>query len=244
MKNGALFEIYPTIQGEGIYIGEKQIFIRFAGCNLRCKACDTPFSLTIPRFCKIRDDTNSRELPNPLSVDQVVSVIKEINPVCRSISLTGGEPLLQVDYLERLLPTLKGEGFKVYVDTNGTIPKALSTIIRWVDIIAADIKLMSVTGLPYFWEEHKEFLKLANKKEVFVKVVVSNNTPDEEIRTAASLIKSINQDIPLVLQPIAKMGDFDNSPSLEKLFHLQDICACQISNVRIIPQIHKIVGWE
>ncbi|MDI6703266.1 MAG: 7-carboxy-7-deazaguanine synthase QueE [bacterium] len=244
MRKANLLEIYLAIQGEGIYVGEKQIFIRFAGCNLRCKTCDTPFSLTIPKVCKIKNDTNFTELPNPLTVHQVVSVVKGINPVCYSISLTGGEPLLQVDYLEKLLPVLKSEGFEIYLDTNGTISKALSTIISWIDIIAMDIKLRSVTGLPYFWKEHKGFLKLANKKEVFVKIVVSNNTLDEEIGEASSLIKSINQDIPLVLQPIAKIGSYDNSPSLQKLLHFRDIAARQIPNIRIIPQIHKIAGWE
>ena len=78
-------EIFKSIQGEGIYAGRKQVFIRFYGCNLGCRYCDTqPLTFT------------EMDLEEVLST---ISVFKNYH----SISLTGGEPLQQIDFLQVLL---------------------------------------------------------------------------------------------------------------------------------------------
>ena len=74
---------------------------------------------------------------------------------------------------------------KIYLDTNGTLPKALEAVIKDIDIIAMDIKLPSSTRQKAYWAEHKEFLKIARRREVFVKVVVALNTRRDQVLKAA-----------------------------------------------------------
>ncbi|MDI6736859.1 MAG: 7-carboxy-7-deazaguanine synthase QueE [bacterium] len=103
-----LVEIFSSIQGEGMLVGFRQIFIRFAGCNLRCSYCDTPAAMTVPETWLVPEF--DLELPNPVELDQVREVVDRFDPrIHHSVSLTGGEPLLQVEALEELLPSLNQE---------------------------------------------------------------------------------------------------------------------------------------
>ena len=265
MEKAWLSEIFDSIQGEGIYLGVRQIFLRFAGCNLRCNYCDTPESLARRKWCKIKG-TGYGEIENPLSVSNVIETIKKIflpkiqYPTSRryhSISLTGGEPLLQVDFIKRLIPYLKKMGLKIYLETNGTLPDVLKEILDDVDFIAMDIKLPSSTGQE-FWKEHKEFLKqcamnctatMSDKKmgavPIFVKIVVTPGTTEEEIRRASELIAETDRNIPLVLQPESKSiieGRYSNISKIRKWLGRKSSLSPFLGDVRVIPQIHKILG--
>ena len=87
-------EIFPSIQGEGLVIGCKQLFIRFCGCNLKCKYCDTDF----------KSEGGISYLPENL-VNRIVSNYDLAT--FHSISLTGGEPLLHAEFLKEFLILLK-----------------------------------------------------------------------------------------------------------------------------------------
>jgi 7-carboxy-7-deazaguanine synthase len=98
-------EIFSSIQGEGLRQGEPTIFVRFAGCNLKCSFCDTRFAWRGGR---------------PLSAARVVEKVRRIHErfPARWVCLTGGEPLLQD--LKELVRLLKKEKFKIQVETNAT----------------------------------------------------------------------------------------------------------------------------
>jgi len=212
-------EIFEGIQGEGIYTGIRQVFIRFYGCNLSCKFCDT-------RLNSYRE-FDSREL---------LKRIRSFDIGYHSVSLTGGEPLLQSDFLIKFLPKLKK---RVYLETNGTLPEKLNQAIDQIDIVAVDIKIPSSTGLRDFWDEHTKFLEIASKKEVFIKVVICKSTKSEDIRRAIKLIANFNKNIPFILQP----NSFEMGKELtKKLIDFQDFCCHYLSYVRVIPQIHKFLG--
>jgi len=97
-------EIFKSLQGEGKNQGKPCLFIRLAGCNLRCRWCDTPAS---------------RDGGREMSLDAVLEQVWRTNPpyVC----ITGGEPLLQADELERLLVSLHRRGTVIDIETNGTV---------------------------------------------------------------------------------------------------------------------------
>ena len=95
-----LVEIFESLQGEGRNTGRPCVFIRFAGCNLKCPWCDTDVAR---RFS--------------LSLDELVAEAKGFRP--RSVVLTGGEPTT-VDGMPELVAALKREGFWIAVETNGT----------------------------------------------------------------------------------------------------------------------------
>ena len=83
MIKGRISDVFESIQGEGPYVGERQIFVRLFGCNLNCKFCDTK----LERF----DEYTAPEL-----LDRIL----EFRGNYHSISFTGGEPLLQKDFLK------------------------------------------------------------------------------------------------------------------------------------------------
>ena len=223
-----IVEIFSSIQGEGPFAGVRQIFIRFYDCNMNCRFCDV---------VKIYP-------PKKFSADKLSSIIKQLNfekGRHHSISLTGGEPLLYRDYLKVLLPELKKEKLKVYLDTNGTLPEALSELIGMIDIIAMDLKLPSATGHADYWEKHKNFLDVARKKDCFVKIVVTKDTKKEDIDKAVNLIHNIDKELLLVLQPVWP-DKKDKKVGTTLLFDYLFLAEKKLKNVRIMPQMHKILG--
>ena len=91
-------DIFTSIQGEGLFVGHKQLFIRFCGCNLACQYCDTDFHIN-----------NSLEY----TVEELVEIIKK-HADCHSVSLTGGEPLLNTGFMKEFLPQCP---LPVYLET-------------------------------------------------------------------------------------------------------------------------------
>lgn len=235
MKQAYVSEIFPSIQGEGIYIGIPQVFIRFSGCNLRCNFCDTVFAQQVSSVCKIYPlFKRPFTIKNPTSSNQLREIIEDYrNYKYNSISLTGGEPLLQVDFLDDFLHNISS---KVYLETNGIKYKALKKIINKIDTIAMDIKLPSqVQGKSYFLH-HKKFLNLATKKNVFVKIILTNNIDIQEFKVAIKTIYSVSPYIPLVLQlPYKEKMNF------EIISKYINIAKEKLQDVRFIPQMHKYV---
>jgi len=211
-------EIFYSIQGEGIYQFLPQIFVRFWGCNLNCSFCD------------------SKDLSFELKeLDEVIEDIFSFKSFWHSISLTGGEPLLQKDFLRELCENLKDRGQIIYLESNGTLYGNLEEVIKYVDIIAMDFKLPSSTGERAFWEEHRRFLKIAEAKEVFVKAVVTLSTERKDLIKACQILREVNPKIPFVLQPV-----FSYEVALyPKLEELKKIALDFLFQVEIIPQLHK-----
>ncbi|MFO7963571.1 MAG: radical SAM protein [Desulfobacterales bacterium] len=96
-------EIFYSIQGESIHAGRPCVFIRVAGCNLRCSYCDTRYAYEDGRI---------------LDIAGIMEAIRGFN--CRLVEVTGGEPLLQQDVLP-LISTLASEGYETMLETNGTL---------------------------------------------------------------------------------------------------------------------------
>jgi organic radical activating enzyme len=215
-------EVFESVQGEGLYLGEKQIFVRFFGCNLNCRYCDT----------KLDAYTEYEPL-------ELFEEIKMYQDKYHSVSFTGGEPLLQSDFLKEVLKFSYRYGHNNYLETNGTLVKELENVIDYIDIVAMDFKLPSSTGLFAFWDIHRQFLKVASRKEVFVKIIVCLNTKEEDLNQSLSIIRDENKAVILVLQPdnFAQAGSLD-----EKLEKFKNICHAQGVTSFVIPQIHKIAG--
>lgn len=240
-----IIEIFSSIQGEGIYVGVRQIFLRLAGCNLSCQYCDTPVKST--PHCRVELIPGSgifQEYPNPLSLGDTMAILDQLRPGRHhSISLTGGEPLLSVVFVKELLPLVRAAGLPVYLETNGTLPDKLQEVISMVDIISMDIKIPTAAYCGDNWDRHREFLKVAGQKKVFVKAVVTGDTSDEEIRQAAALIKDIDPAIPLVLQPATPGTDNRfRPPDAKRVIDIQDLALLILPDVRVIPQTHIYMG--
>ena len=242
-----LSEIFSSIQGEGPYVGERQLFVRFCGCHRDCIFCDTPTDRAETVLVEPNAGSGVYEqIVNPLSVEQVVELIRKVNrkKTNRHISITGGAPLLQTPFLLELLPRLCAEEYSIYLETAGDLPKKLKSIIEWIDVVAMDVKLSSVTKEPSTFPAHWQFLKVCRdfKVEVFVKLILSSETDEGELMQAAQGIKKAGgAETLVVIQPMSKAERTDAAPSGAQLFAWQDKVASVLPNVRVIPQTHKMM---
>ena len=98
-------EIFSSIDGEGIRTGELATFIRLAGCNLRCRYCDTEYAL----------DNN---LGSEMNITEILNEVKKYKN--RNITLTGGEPLAHKE-TNKLIEELIKNNYFVNIETNGSI---------------------------------------------------------------------------------------------------------------------------
>jgi len=211
-------EIFTSIQGEGTYIGQKHIFVRFCKCNLNCSYCDTDFK------------TNPKEY----TAKELYDYLTDIN--CDTVSFTGGEPLLEVKFLKEFLKNYYSKlNKKIYLETNGTLYRELKEVIEFTDIVAMDIKIESATKSANQFEINEKFLEIASKKECFIKVVFNNGIEDFEIKSVVDIAKKYNSLI--VLQPEMPIKNLEFEKIFDKFYK-------QYKNIRLIPQVHKFLGVE
>ncbi|MBI4844923.1 MAG: 7-carboxy-7-deazaguanine synthase QueE [Candidatus Omnitrophica bacterium] len=224
MKKARISEIFFSLQGEGPYVGTSHVFVRFFGCNIECRYCDT-------KLLKYREYT----------ADALVSSVRRLAVKYRAdfISLTGGEPLLAADFIKEFLEKITLKKQKIFLETNGILSADFLKIKKHVDIVAMDIKLPSSTGIKGFWNEHEEFLNRSLGKEVFIKAVITSQTKLADVIKAAKIIDGVNRSIPLILQSDyrAVSGVF-----IKRIIGFQVAAKKYLSDVRIIPQMHRMLG--
>jgi organic radical activating enzyme len=219
---GRIVEVFDSVQGEGIYVGIKQLFVRFFGCNLACKFCDTQ----IDRFMEYEPE-------------ELFAELKLYQDDYHSVSFTGGEPLLQKDFLKEILQFTRNAGFTNYLETNGTLSRELQDVIGYVDIVAMDMKLPSSTGHFPCWRAHRQFLEVASLKEVFVKMVICDSTRSEDLINALDLVKEINPAATIIFQP----NSFDDQARLDKTIeYFKMLSEERFLACCTIPQVHKFIG--
>ncbi|MDR0900366.1 MAG: 7-carboxy-7-deazaguanine synthase QueE [Methanobrevibacter sp.] len=238
-----IVEIFSSFQGEGLLIGRRQIFVRFAGCNLDCSYCDTAKS-------------KSTEYGTQLSVEEIINKIEELKtPDLHSISFTGGEPLLYVDIINEIMKRLN---FKFLLETNGTLPDSLSNLNN-MDYVSLDIKL------PEHFNNVKHDLTQDNdfkKYDIFeneiksLKILIEWDTniyckivvlPSTKLDTIKNIVKRLSNEIPedieipIVIQPSSPLNQWQNHKN--KLFEFSELIG-KYNSVFLIPQVHKILDIE
>ncbi len=211
-------EIFESIQGEGLFAGDKQIFIRFTKCNLACKYCDTEFHA----------DRESRVL----NEQELFDILKKYNS--NTIMLTGGEPLIEAEFISSFLSKYKKFlNKKIILETSGTLVYNLKKTIEHIDIVSADIKLESATGQDNKFDINDKFFEIAKRKKVYCKVVFDENIKDIEIYNVIKLAQKY--DLIIVLQP--KMPMDGNIPLLDIYNRFYN----NYKKVKLLPQIHKFL---
>ena len=232
-ESARIVEVFSSLQGEGVRLGERQIFVRFGGCNLHCDYCDEPETIPIP----------SGKL---WSIRRIEETIARLARQKRhgSISWTGGEPLLHVTALLELMPWAKKHGLRNYLETNGVLPRALKQVAQYCDVISMDVKLPSATGRAC-WSSHREFLKVASDK-TFVKVVLTSDSTAFEWQQVIELLREAGGNIPLIVQPAtAVTNSRDVRRRVEPIAPRRAIAYMNearavLKDVRLSPQWHPL----
>ena len=236
-----IIEIFSSIQGEGKYVGCRQIFVRLEGCNLDCTYCDTENEIGQHPLCMVEERAGTHKLvpyENPLSAERVAEIITRLTGDVphHALSITGGEPLLHVPFIRALAARV---ALPIFLETNGTLDRALAECIDCIDIISMDIKLPDVLSQPV-WDAHARFLSVARAVDVYVKIVVAAETRMEDVERAATIVAKFAPQTLLVLQPVTPYGGC-SAPTPAQLLELQRIALCHLSDVRIIPQTHRMM---
>ena len=228
-----IIEIFSSFQGEGLLIGERQIFVRFAGCNLDCNYCDTNDS----KLAK------SGKLMTPEMVTEEINKI--LTPDCKTISFTGGEPSLYPDFINEV-----GKNFNlnIMLETNGTLPDNIDLIDK-LNIVSLDIKLPEHFDGDFddeiFLNEIKSLnLLMAKSINVYCKVVI---LPSTKIKSFKEVVEKLSENISsksnlkIIIQPSSPLGEWKDINF--RLFDFSEVVG-QYFEVSTIPQIHKILDIE
>lgn len=235
-----IIELFSSVQGEGKYVGCRQLFLRLTGCNLACPFCDTDFAAASHPFCQVETKPGSRifkELSNPLPFDAIVREVQSLLTVPHhSLSLTGGEPLLHAPFIRALA---EATDVPLFLETNGTLPKELREVLPYISHISMDIKLPSLAGADTL-PKHEAFLQVAKRVDCYVKIVVADGTEDDELMEACRLVARVAPDMLLVLQPVTPYNGIETA-SPERMLALQALALQYLHDVRIIPQTHRMM---
>ena len=244
-----LIEIFSAIQGEGPIVGRRQIFLRFGHCDVACSYCDTP--LCHVELASFRAETapGSRAFdsnPNPASEDLIVELVERLDsPKGRhhSVSLTGGEPLLHAQTISAIGPRLQARGLKMYLETNGHLVDELEVALPAIDIIGMDIKIESTTGFAARHDDNLAFLAKAKEAEaeVFVKIVVGTDTTHDELEAAFDVVRDVDSELSVVLQPVTPFAGRGEPPAPSALLAMHDTALATLPNALVIPQTHKMI---
>ncbi len=184
-------ELFASIQGEGITAGVPSVFVRFSGCNLQCKFCDTPYTWNwagtdFKHDTKVWEDAkyffaNEMTMYTPTNLKDKVCELA--GTAINTVVLTGGEPMLyhKTDAFIHFLLLLKRHKFRIEVETNGTILPigAVSTLI---DQFNVSIKL-SNSGVPKKrCIREKAITFFVNSSKTMFKFVIENKTDIKEVK--------------------------------------------------------------
>ncbi len=228
MEQAKISEIFLSYQGEGPYIGSRQLFVRFCSCNLDCVYCDTVME-SYKSFTK----------------ESLLGKILDFEDDYNELAITGGEPLLYAGFLKEFFPLFKKHrDHKIYIETNGTLPDPLMKIIDDVDIIAMDIKLPTATKITDdLWGVHRECLNIAKDKELIVKAVITDSTTMDDIKKMAETVNSASGDFAVILQPVTPTGAGVELPDEEMLAYFKGYMTKNTDKeVRVLGQVHKYIG--
>jgi 7-carboxy-7-deazaguanine synthase len=251
-----LVEVFSSVQGEGPELGTSTLFVRFAECDLRCSWCDTPQSWQRGACCRIEQERGSarfEERANPLSLAALVAEAERLELSShRWLSLTGGEPLLQPEALREVVRALCGRGPGIWLETHGLHAAALAQVLPFVDCVSMDWKLTSdvrrvsepkQAQAESFHAAHEAFLATAAPAaRVVVKLVVTPASQDAELDEAFERIARTHKSACVVLQPVTPFAKVKERPSAARLLALERRASCLLPDVRVIPQLHPLLG--
>jgi len=231
-----LSEIFTSIEGEGILFGTKTMFVRLAGCPLKCHWCDTLYALPM-------------ESGSDYSIDEVKELIlNSLHPNTYKVNFTGGEPLVQYEAVIELAKFVRQKDIKTYLESACYDAARFAKVLPHIDLVKVEFKLKDSKVVD---EKHYgsllrseiDCLKLAidKGKTTYVKVVVTNSSSLKEFKELVHEVFRAAKPAEIagfIIQPSYKIDE----PTLDVLFGFYDAVYPVYDEVRVVPQMHKAIG--
>ncbi|MCH2103453.1 MAG: 7-carboxy-7-deazaguanine synthase QueE [Planctomycetes bacterium] len=253
-----VMEVFSSFQGEGLYAASPQVFLRLAGCPLRCAWCDTPGSWELAEGAqaRVRTTTEKRSEPAWASPEDAQRWIDEVDPTGRmTVSVTGGEPLLWAEFLLALRPLLGRR--RVHLETAGAHPESLRRVLQACDHVSADLKLPLDMGAPVavgFDEEeaspvsHEDWrrsrlalLGLLRDRDACGKVVIAGGHPAAAYEELFDDVRERASELWLFLQPATPISGAPG-PTREEVERLAAAAKGRGLRARVLGQLHR--AWR
>lgn len=230
-----IVEMFPTIEGEGSHLGTPRYFVRLGGCPIGCKGCDSPYTFGIKKNKVWTVIDLYHHIMDELAVEGI-----------KTVSITGGEPMLYPKQLMTLASLLHKQGIKVSLETSGMI---LDTeVFALFDHLSLDIKTPSST-VPVSIDCARTLINvIKGHPSAQLKAVIWN---EDDLGWLYVNCWQILRDFsmsPLILTP--------GSPIMTDIEDIRDVVKGWTKiidmilewnkqyNIRVIPQIHKLFGWR
>ncbi|MBT8173411.1 MAG: 7-carboxy-7-deazaguanine synthase QueE [Nitrosopumilus sp.] len=231
-----LFEIFTSVEGEGILYGTKTLFVRLAGCPFTCFYCDTKESLPLDSGTEY-----SIEEANQLIDTNLKNQTYKVN-------FTGGDPLIQHQAVALLAKHIQDKKIPTYLESSCFDIDRFNHVLPFIDIVKIEFK---TKDSDFVDSQHYEKLightmkclksSIQAKKTTYIKIVVSSKTKLDEFKELTNQIFKIvsKDDIDgFIIQPTYGISE----PSLELLLNLYDIVYPDYIEVKVVPQLHKFIG--
>jgi organic radical activating enzyme len=231
-----LFEIFTSVEGEGILYGTKTLFVRLAGCPFTCFYCDTKESLPLDSGTEY-----TIEEANQLIDSNLKNQTYKVN-------FTGGDPLIQHEAVALLAKHIQDKKIPTYLESSCFNINRFNHVLPFIDIVKIEFK---TKDSDFVDSKHYEKLightmkclesSVKAKKTTYIKIVVSSKTQLDEFKELTNQIfEVISKDTinGFVIQPTYGISE----PSLDLLLDLYDIVYPYYINVKVVPQLHKFIG--
>jgi len=237
-------EIFVSLQGEGAHAGRRHLFVRFAGCPLRCRWCDTPESLVPVEHGRVFGPDGVEHLTNPVAstgLDGAIARLECAAPPLHALAVTGGEPLAQVEFLVAWLPR-RATRLPVLLETAGIRPDRLRRVLPFLAVASLDLKCPSNSGERPLWDEHEACVAVAVEGgvETYVKMPVDASTSEDDVERGMRIAAVYG--VPAFLTPIVDPAGATPAVDAATLDRLHGVATRVHADVRVAPQLHKILG--
>lgn len=231
-----IFEVFTSVEGEGILYGTKTLFVRLAGCPFKCFYCDTEDALPLSSG-------------NEYEIEDACKVVKEkLEDNTYKVNFTGGDPLIQSDAVAQMAQYVNSINVYTYLESSCFDSDKFKKILPFIDFAKIEFKTIDskfVDEQHYYRlvENALECLRssVAKNKTTYIKIVVSSKT---DSKSFSDLVNKIFQSVSksnlagFVIQPTYGIAE----PNLSLLLKLYDIVYPYYNEVRVVPQLHKFIG--
>ncbi|MCP4772137.1 MAG: 7-carboxy-7-deazaguanine synthase QueE [Planctomycetes bacterium] len=228
----AVDETFLSLQGEGLEVGRAHLFLRLGGCPLRCTYCDTPRSWS---------PTETRSISELEAELDGLLAKANLQRSDLMLSVTGGEPLQQTDFLCAWLPTWGGP---VLLETAGILAAELQRVLPFVQLLSLDWKLPSEIRQGQELLQPAECLMAARHSGVAVqiKLVVTETTTALELEDVLHQVEHLAPHSSVFLQPVTPFGAGPKPPTGQQLVDWSVAFARFNLDLRVLPQMHPVLG--